>query len=54
MKEEKNIKPKKSTFKFLIIFILAILIVFCVAKYITDDDFRYKIDTNLLKKQVSE
>ena len=46
MKEEKNIKPKKSTFKF--------LIVFCVAKYITDDDFRYKIDTNLLKKQVSE
>lgn len=54
MREEKNIKPKKSTFKFLIIFILAILIVFCVAKYITDDDFRYKIDTNLLKKQVSE
>jgi len=54
VKEEKNIKPKKSTFKFLIIFILAILIVFCVAKYITDDDFRYKIDTNLLKKQVSE
>ena len=54
MRDEKNIKPKKSTFKLLILFILAILIVFFVAKYITDDDFRYKIDTNLLKKQVSE
>ena len=54
MKDEKNINPKKSTFKFLILFILAILIVFFVAKYITDDNFRYKIDTNLLKKQVTE
>lgn len=54
MKEEKNIKPKKSTLKLLILFIIAIFIVFCVAKYITDDDFRYKIDTDLFKKEVSE
>lgn len=54
MKDEKNVKPRNSTFKLLVLLFLAILIVFIVAKYTTDDSFRYKIDTNLLKKQVSE
>ena len=54
MKEEKNIKSRNATFKLFILLCIAIGIVFFIAKYTTDDDFRYNIDTNLLKKQVSE
>lgn len=54
MKDEKNIKSKNAAFKLFILLCIAIGIVFFIAKYTTDDDFRYNIDTNILKKQVSE
>lgn len=54
VKENQNAKSKNSVTKLLILFCVAIGIVFFIAKYTTDDNFRYNIDTNLLKKQVSE
>lgn len=54
MKNDKELKAKNSATKILILIFVGIFIVFSFAKYATDEDFRYDIDTNLLKKQVSE
>lgn len=54
MKNDKDFKSKKSVTKILILICVGILSIFIVAKYTTDENFRYDIDTNLLKKQVSE
>lgn len=54
VKKDKENKAKNSVTKFLIIIFIGIFIVFTVARYTTDEDFRYDIDTNLLKKRVSE
>ncbi len=54
MSEEKKIKSGASGIKIMIICLIAISIAFIFARYITDEDFRYTIDTKILKKEVSE
>lgn len=54
MKNDKESKAKSSATKILILICVGIFIIFTVAKYTTDEDFRHDIDTNWLKKQVSE
>lgn len=54
MKSDKDVNSKSSTTKLLILIFVGIFIVFIVARYATDEAFRYDIDTNLLKKEVSE
>ena len=54
VKNDIELKAKNSATKILILVCVGIFIVFTVARYTTDEDFRYDIDTNLLKKQVSE
>lgn len=54
MKNNNEFKTKSSSTKAFILICIGIFIVFIVAKYTTDEAFRYNIDTNLLKKQVSE
>lgn len=54
VKNDKESKAKSSATKILILICVGIFIIFTVAKYTTDEDFRYDIDTNWLKKQVSE
>lgn len=54
MKEEKTIESKDSIIKiFILVFVIA-LVVITIARYITDEDFRYEIDTNVFKKEISE
>ncbi len=50
----KETRKNKSVFKVCIIFILVILIVFITARYLTDANFRSYIDSNILKKELSE
>lgn len=47
-------KNKNSVVKTIILILIAIFIVFVIARYTTDKNFRYYIDTNILKKEVSE
>ena len=54
VKNDKESKAKSSATKILILICVGIFIIFTVAKYTTDEDFRHDIDTNWLKKQVSE
>lgn len=54
MKEEKSIKSRESMIKILLLVFIAILVVIVIARYIADEDFRYDIDTNVFKKQISE
>ncbi len=54
VKNDIELKAKNSATKILILICVGIFIVFTVARYTTDEDFRYDIDTNLLRKQVSE
>lgn len=54
VKNDIELKAKNSATKILILICVGIFIVFTVARYTTDENFRYDIDTNLLKKQVSE
>ncbi len=54
MKEEKSVKSKDAIMKVFILVFIATLIIIAIARYITDEDFRYDIDTNLLKKEISE
>lgn len=51
---DKELNVKNSITKMLIIIFVGFFIVFIVARYATDESFRYDIDTNLLKKEVSE
>lgn len=54
VKNDKDEKAKSSATKILVLIFVGIFIVFTVARYATDEAFRYDIDTNLLKKEVSE
>lgn len=54
MKEEKRVQYKDAIMKVFILVFIATLIIIAIARYITDEDFRYDIDTNLLKKEISE
>lgn len=54
MKEEKKSKSKDAIMKVFILVFIATLIIIAIARYITDEDFRYDIDTNLFKKEISE
>lgn len=54
MKEEKSAKSKDAIMKVFVLVFIATLIIITIARYITDEDFRYDIDTNLLKKEISE
>ncbi len=54
MKEEKRAQYKNAIMKVFILVFIATLIIIAIARYITDEDFRYDIDTNLLKKEISE
>ena len=53
MKEEKSAKSKETIMKVFVLVFIATLIIIAIARYITDEDFRYNIDTNLLKKEIS-
>lgn len=44
----------KSVFKVCIIFILVVLAVFMVSRYLIDEEFRSYVDSNILKKELSE
>lgn len=44
----------KSVFKVCIIFILVVLAVFMVSRYLIDEEFRIYVDSNILKKELSE
>ena len=57
MKIENNlnkIKNKKEKSKFLTFLLVVFLIVFFIARYTTDEEFRTMIDVNVLKKEVEE
>ena len=54
VKEEIKNNHKKPNAKIVIIVILAFAIVIVCARYLTDEEFRSYIDTNILKKEVSE
>lgn len=54
MKEEKNIKPKDAIMKVFILVFIATMVIIVMARYITDEDFRYDVDTNIFKKEISE
>lgn len=54
MKEEKSAKSKDAILKVFVLVFIATLIIIAIARYITDEDFRYNIDTNILKKEISE
>lgn len=54
MNVEKNPKNRKSITKIFILMVLAIVIVFITARYATDEEFRNLVDTNILRKDVSE
>ena len=54
MKEEKSAKSKETIMKVFVLVFIATLIIIAIARYITEEDFRYNIDTNLLKKEISE
>lgn len=54
MKYERNDSSKISPIKVIVIFLLAILVIFVFARYASDENFRNKIDTKVLKKEISE
>lgn len=54
MKEDKKAKSKDAILKVFVLVFVVTSIVIAVARYITDEDFRYKIDTNIFKKEVSD
>lgn len=57
MKIENNLnklKNKKEKSKFLTFLLIVFLIVFFIARYATDEEFRTMIDVNVLKKEVAE
>ena len=54
MKVEKIKNTKAAIIKIIILIIIVILLVYITARYATDEKFRSLIDTNILKKEVSE
>lgn len=54
MKEQKSAKSKDAIMKVFILVFIATLIIITIARYITDEDFRDDIDTNVFKKEISE
>lgn len=54
MKEEKNIKSKDAIMKIFILVFVITLVIIVIARYVTDEDFRYDVDTNVFKKELSE
>ncbi len=54
VKEENKNNHKKTVSKVIIIIILVLVIVIVSARYLTDEEFRSYIDTNILKKEVAE
>ena len=57
MKIENNLnklKNKKEKSKFLTFLLIVFLIVFFIARYATDEEFRTMIDVSVLKKEVAE
>lgn len=47
-------RERRSPVKACLIFILIVFLIFTVARYITDEDFRNKIDTYVFKKELTE
>ncbi len=54
VKEENRSNHIKTISKIIVIVFLVFVIVMVSARYLTDEDFRSYIDTNILKKEVSE
>lgn len=54
MKEEKNTKSKDAILKVFILVFIITMVIIVIARYVTDEDFRYDIDTNVFKKEISE
>ena len=52
--EEVKFKGKSSLLKTCIIFIVSMIVVFVLARYVSNDDFRSDINKNILKSEVSE
>ena len=52
--EEINLKRSSSPFKTCIIFIVSVIIIFVIARYVSNDDFRSDINKNVFKSEVSE
>lgn len=54
MKNQKNTTGNKNFLKISIITLICILVSIVIARYITEEDFRNYVDTNILKKQVEQ
>lgn len=54
MDDEKNVDSRSSFLKIALLIILGFCIVIIVARYVTDENFRAEIDTNVFGKQVLE
>lgn len=54
MEEEPKIVSKINILKMIVFLIIAIFVVFILAGYLINDEFRNDIDTKILKKEVSE
>lgn len=54
MKEEKIAKSKNAVTKIGVLVFIAVMVIILIARYVADEDFRYDIDTKILKKEVSE
>lgn len=52
--KEKETKSNKSVIKACLIFLIVVFIIFMVARYLTDEEFRGAFDTYILKKQLTE
>lgn len=47
-------KTNKSAFKYCLMFIVIVFTIFIVSRYLTDESFRTYVDSNILKKELSE
>lgn len=52
--EEVSLKRNISPLKTCIIFVISVVIIFVVARYVSNDDFRSSINRNIFKSEVSE
>ena len=52
--EEVNFRRKASPLKTCIIFVISMIVIFVLARYVSNDDFRSNINKNVLKSEVSE
>ena len=52
--EEVKLKKNTSLLKVCVIFLISIVVIFVIARYIANDEFRSYVNKNILKSEVAE